>query len=359
VNVRADGRLAAAIRRLERVTDRRLLPAHPRVPELRRWDGPGMVPPTVWMIAPVHDKPSGGIRKQYRAVDVLNEAGVPASIVHERAGFACTWFEHETRISAAADVAVGPRDVIVVPEIYGPSIRTLPRGIRQVVFNQNAYLTLDALAADGGAAASPYVGNPDLGAVAVVSEENAEVMRYAFPGTPVKRVHHRIDAALHHSPAALAGRRIAYMPRRRAGEAKQVLELLRLRGALDGWEVVPIAGRSETEVAELLRSCRIFLSFSEREGFGLPPCEALACGCLVAGFDGFAGREFFQAPSAVAVENGDVIALARAVEELMRRTEIDPAAARADAEAGARFVYDRYSAEVERRDLVDAFAPPA
>ena len=54
-----------------------------------------------------------------------------------------------------------------------------------------------------------------------------------------------------------------------------MLRLLELHGALDGWEVVAIEGRSETQAADLLRSSRIFLSFSELEGFGLPPCEAL------------------------------------------------------------------------------------
>jgi hypothetical protein len=329
----------------------------PQVPPLRA--GAVDRPPMVWMIAPDWDKPSGGVRKQYRAVDVLNAAGVPAAIVHRRPGFACTWFEHSTRIVPAAEVVAGPRDVLAVPEIYGTSILVLPRGVRQVIYNQNAYLTLDALAARGPSAAAPYVANPDLGAVAVVSADNAELLRYAFPAAPIRRVRHGLDPALHHPAAAPAGRRIAYMPRRRPEEAAQVLGLLRMRGALEGWEVVAIEGRSEREVAEILRGSRIFLSFSEREGFGLPPCEALACGCLVVGFDGFAGREFFRPPFALTVADGDVAAFARELEALMRRTEELPEQARAAAEEGARFVHERYSTQVERQDLVDVFAPPA
>ncbi|RKQ94101.1 glycosyl transferase family 1 [Solirubrobacter pauli] len=358
----ADERLRSAARRVARragaLLDRRSGVVQANVPRLRL-AATAPATPTVWMITPDWNKPSGGIRKQYHAVDVLNAAGHPAAVVHERRGFRCSWFEHATTIVAAADVELGPRDVIVVPEIYWPSIRRLPRGIRQVIYNQNAYLTLDALAAAGPAAAAAYVGNPDLGLVAVVSDENAEVLSHAFPDVPIARVRHSIDEALHHPGAEARPRRIAYMPRRRGEEARQVLELLRLRGALQGWEVVPIEGRSETEVAELLRTCRIFLSLSEREGFGLPPCEAIACGCLVVGFDGFAGREFFQPPFARSVENGDVLALARALEALMVETESDPAAARAHAEAGVRFVRERYSAEAERQDLVAAFAPPA
>lgn len=327
------------------------------VPRLRVARGRATGPPTVWMLCPVWDKPAGGIRKQYRAVDVLNGAGLPAAIVHPKAGFACGWFEHETRVVAAQEVLVGDQDVIAVPEIYGPAIRNLPPGVRQVIFNQNVYLTLDSLAAGGAAAAEPYTDNPDLAAVVVVSEDSAEVLRYAFPSAPIRRMHYGLDPAIHHPPAEPAGRRLAYMPRRRADEAARVLRLLELHGALDGWEVVAIERRSETEAADLLRSSRIFLSFSELEGFGLPPCEALACGCLVVGFDGFAGREFFQPPFAMRVEDGDVVAFARRVEELIRRTEANPAAAKAASEAGTRFVHEHYSQDAERRDLLGVFAP--
>ena len=327
------------------------------VPRLRVAERRTVGAPTAWIICPDWDRPAGGIRKLYRAVDVLNAGGVPAAIVHDRAGFACSWFEHTTRIASAGALTLAPGDVVAVPEIYGASIRDLPAGIRQVIFNQNAYVTLDTLAADGDAAAAPYVDNPDLGAVAAVSEHNAELLRYTFPGAPVRRIRHGLDPAIHHPGAGPRGRRIAYMTRRRPELAKQVLELLDRRRALDGWEVVAIDGRTEREVADLLRSSAIFLSFSELEGFGLPPLEALACGCAVAGFDGFAGREYFELPYATRVEDGDVFGLARAVEALVAAHEADPAALAAAGAAGAERVLERYSTAVERQDLLDLFIP--
>jgi len=308
------------------------------------------------MICPDWDKPAGGSRTQYRVVDALNDARLSAAIVHRRAGFACSWFAHTTRIVAAADVVVGEQDVLVVPEVYGPSILELPRGVRQVIFNQNAYLTLDSLIA-APAAAAPYQENPDLAAVMVVSDDSAAVLEHAFPGIPIQRIRLSVDPVIFHPPAEPAPRRIAYMPRRRANEASQVLRLLELRGVLDTWEVVAIDGCSDVEVADLLRSSRIFLSFSEREGLGLPPIEALACGCLVVGFHGFAGREYFRPPFAEAVEDGDVLAFARAVERLARRIDEDPVGTAALGDAGARFALDRYSPAREQSDLVDVFAP--
>ena len=328
----------------------------PRVPRLRLDLDATTVSRTVWMLCPDWDKPAGGLRTQYRAVDILNAAGIPAAVVHKRSGFACSWFSHTTRIVAVADVRVAEGDVIVVPELYGSAILDLPARTQHVIFNQNAYLTLDSLMT-GPAAAAPYLENPDLAAVMVVSDHSAETLAHTFPGIPIRRIHLGIDPAIHHPPAESAPRRVAYMPRRRSEEAAQVIRLLELRGVLDTWEIVAIDGCSETEVANLLRSSRIFLSFSEREGFGLPPCEALACGCLVVGFDGFAGREFFRPPFAETVEDGDVVAFARAAERLIRRFDENPADMAEIGRTGADYILKRYSREAERQDLIDVFGP--
>ena len=54
--------------------------------------------PTVYFCAPDWNVPAGGIRVFYRHVDILNEAGIPAAVLHRRAGFRCTWFENHTRV---------------------------------------------------------------------------------------------------------------------------------------------------------------------------------------------------------------------------------------------------------------------
>ena len=155
------------------------------------------MPWTAWFMCPDFERPSGGIRKLYGSVDILNDAGLEAAIVHQRRGFRCTWFEHRTRIVSNKRTAVRQQDVIVVPKIYGRSIRDLPQGVRQVIFNQNAYLTLNSLVRDR-AAAAPYIDNPDLSTVLVVSEDSARLVEYAFPGIRVQRVRPGLDPVLYH-----------------------------------------------------------------------------------------------------------------------------------------------------------------
>jgi glycosyltransferase involved in cell wall biosynthesis len=317
---------------------------------------PASSPPTAWFICPDNKSPSGGVRKLYHCVDTLNAAGLNAAILHARPGFRCSWFENTTRVVSANGVTLGPRDIFVVPEIYGQSICDLPRNTRQVIFNQNAYVTLKSLE-DGLANAAPYTNNPDLVLVLVVSQDNAEVLKRTFPGTPVRRLRLGIDSGLYHPPKASKQRRLVYMPRKRPDDAAAVLAQLRLRGVLDDWDIVAIDGRSEAETAELLRTARLFLSFSFREGFGLPPLEALACGCIVVGYHGFGGREYFHPPFAIAVEDGDIAAFVRTVEATIHNIDNDPQCTDSLVAAASRFVSERYPMDAEKQDLLNIFGP--
>lgn len=309
-------------------------------------------PPTVHYLCPHVDRPTGGIRAIYRHVDLLNAAGIPATVVHAPDGFSCTWFDHDTRIIGARSVALARQDVLVVPEWYGPCLGALPVGPRIVVFNQNAYRTFAGLD-DTAAAGAPYRGVPGLEEILVVSRDNADYLRFAFPELPVSLVRNAIDPALFHPADRSPGRRIAWMPRKRADDARQVLRLLAGHGSLEGWEVVPIEHRTEAETADLLRSCVIFLSFSAQEGFGLPPAEAMACGCYVVGFPGLGGREYFDPAFSSPIEEGDVLAYARETATLLRS---DPAMLTERARSASAHVLSRYSLDRQREDLLAFFS---
>ena len=77
---------------------------------------------------------------------------------------------------------------------------------------------------------------------------------------------------------------MAFMPRKNAADVVQVLNLLKFRGALRGFELAPIHGQPERQVAAVLGEALVFLSFGHPEGCPLPPLEAMACGCVVVGY---------------------------------------------------------------------------
>jgi glycosyltransferase involved in cell wall biosynthesis len=147
---------------------------------------------------------------------------------------------------------------------------------------------------------------------------------------------------------------MSYLPRKLAGEARDVVELLRLRGALDGWEVESISDVDEVAYAAVLRRSRVFLCFSHREGFGLPPLEAMASGCIVVGFDGVGGRELFR-HHGISVENGDVLAMAQAAEQVLRGWKTNPASFERAATEASEFARSTFSLERERSDVLSVF----
>ena len=191
-----------------------------------------------------------------------------------------------------------------------------------------------------------------LGAV-VGSARDADYLTYAIPGLKVRRVHYGIDPELFHDREPKQ-QVVSYIPRKLTEDAHEVIELLRLRGALEGWHVEAIDNVDEAAYAATLRRSAVFLSFGHREGFGLPPLEAMASGCIVVGFDGLGGHELFR-DHGIAVGNGDGLALARAAERVLRDWVVDRAPLTTAARVDAEFVRATYRLERERDDVISAF----
>jgi glycosyltransferase involved in cell wall biosynthesis len=297
---------------------------------------------TVFMLCPDYDLPSGGVRIQYRHVDLLNEAGINAAVLHQRKGFRCTWFDNTTQVTDIRSSAVGPDDVLVISELELDRLPRLRRQVRHIVLNQSGHLTWTR---DGDAVAHHYATAPDLLGVIVVSEHSAQMLSHAYPRRKIRLVRNGIDDALFHPGNQPRQRRITYVPRRGQQEITQVLYLL--QGRLRDWELVCLDGLRQAEFAAGLRSSRITLCLPYQEGFGLPTAEAMACGNYVIGFHGFGGREFMRPEFSCPVETGDVLAVAKAVEHAIVEDSTDDQWCISRGELASAFVLDTYSRQQE------------
>jgi len=329
-----------------------------RPPELRFGPAEVDAPRRIFYLSPDPPGPRGGVRVLYRHVDVLNGAGFDAAVIHHTAGYRANWFAHDTRTVAAQNVVVTPRDVLVVPEFYGASIAawptgpTGPTGPTIVLFDQGAYYTFDGMSV----ADAKAIDERSDASILTVSEDSLELLRYAFPRSTVTSVRSVIEEqTFHPAPDAASRRRIAYAANRRAQERHELLSILELRGLLD-WELVPIRGMSETQVAETLRTCAIFLAFNEREGFGLPPAEAMASGCYVIGYHGQGAQEFFDPAYCRPVPESDLLDFAQAIERAAASYDADPRVLTDAGLAASRAVLGRYHLDGLRTDLVAFFA---
>ncbi len=318
------------------------------IPNLRT--GHRTQPTTVYYLAPSESTPSGGVRVIYRHVDALNELGIPASVLHDRAGFRCTWFENDTRVQATDDVELQPNDILVVPEFYGVRMQGIPDGVRVLVFNQGAYHTFDHMDLGSSASGAPYSNVPDLLGILTVSADSEKLLAYSFPGIPIMRARPVVDGTIFHPGSTPGTTQLAFMQSRRKTEREHLLHLLSARGI--DWTLAPIAGKSESEVAAILRRSAIFLSFSDRDGFGLPPAEAMASGCYVIGFTGGGGDEFFDPEYSAPVTTilDFAIAVERAAAEPVERLH------ERGVDASER-ILARYSVDGLRDDLARAYEP--
>jgi hypothetical protein len=307
----------------------------------------------IYVFCPDDNNPWGGIRKLYRHVDVLHGHGWPAAILHKQPGFRCTWFANQTPVAYAGHAAVGASDFVVVPEVYGPNIKAMFPGVRKVVFNQNCYLTFSGFPPNLPEGDMPYA-HSDVLAAFVVSQDSQEYLRYAFPQLQVYRLRYSIDPELFHANTPKQ-QQIAFMPRKQGEDVIQVLNILRARRALAGFTLMPIHQKTEAEAAAQLRAARIFLSFGHPEGFGLPPAEAMACGCITIGYHGGGGREFFLKDLSFPIEVGDILGYARTVEDVIRRCREDPEGLATLTQRAAAFIREHYSSTNEVNDILSVW----
>jgi hypothetical protein len=308
---------------------------------------------TAWFLVPDLVQPTGGVRGLYRFVDHLVASGIPASVVHEERGFRCSWFESDTPVTWLDDVVLGRGDLLAVPEISVSTVAQLYQDTPMVVVNQNQYLTFQYCGLPPSP--SPNVLPDTVVAIIVGSEDGRDYAKLAFPEVPVERVHYGTDTSVFHPPEHPKEQAIAFMPRKRVEDIVQILRILERRRSLDGWRLYPINALVEPAPADILRRSAVFLSLNQQEGFGSPPVEAMASGCVVVGYAGRGGREYMRPEISFPVDEGAIADFVRAVEHVItewengeRFTELT--------ERAAKFVETEYSPARERDDFARIFS---
>jgi hypothetical protein len=185
-----------------------------------------------------------------------------------------------------------PQDVYVVPEGWPNALAPgLAAGARCFVYCQNwAYFhngLPDGVTWDRLPVSFLAVSDPVARYIELATGILPPVLRPA------------ISPALFFPPAqkpAPGPVRVGYMPRKNKALAAMIRQTTTARAARTGLalEWTAIEGLSRQGVAEALRACHVFLATGFPEGCPLPPLEAFACGCVVAGFAGFGGFDYMR-----------------------------------------------------------------
>lgn len=99
------------------------------------------------------------------------------------------------------------------------------------------------------------------------------------------------------------------------------------------WKIIILENMSNKEIVKYLSLSKIFLSFSNFEGLGLPPIEAAICGNKVIGYTGEGGKEYFKLPLFEEVSKGDIYdfsnKISKNIKELKNNWHLDSSNQRA------------------------------
>ncbi len=233
---------------------------------------------------------SGGLAVLYQLAEQVQALGHPVWVTPREAGAPgldtcsvpiCPW----------AELRLQPDDLWIVPEGWSNALAPgLSASCRCVVYVQNWAYVFSSL--------PEGVNWRDLPvSFLAVSQPVAWFLKTALgKEAPVIRPALNLDLfSPSQTPTTDKGLRIAWMPRKNKACALQIKAIVEARqkmGAPITW--LEIDGKNPAQVADTLRNSHLFLATGFPEGLGLPPLEAMACGCLVAGFAGLGGWDYMR-----------------------------------------------------------------
>lgn len=261
---------------------------------------------------PSINKPIGGVKVIIRHCEQINSfvgSNVSAKLFCPvESSPKLNWFNHSiaTKVDACFDIA---SDFIIIPELwalrYGTALKN--SGISYAIFVQNGYFLFhNVLPEDNIALEQLKEVYTSAVRIYTISNDTTECVKRAFKncGDKITQLIPSVDTTIFH-PTKNKENIITYMPRKLLTHSSWLINQLKL-SEITNWEFIPIDKMTEEEVGKTLQKSRIFLSFSDQEGFALPPLEAALSGNIVIGYTGQAAAEYWSPPLFKEVKSGDL-----------------------------------------------------
>ena len=293
----------------------------------------------------------GGVKQAYRHVDVLNSLGYDAMVLLDDVSLRCQWFKNDTRIASRHEVSLEKGDYLFLPEgLPGiPSVRGIEKA-EIVIYAQNPYTLF--IRGFGGLNNVYSFYKERVRHVLCVSDHSLKYLSRLIPFVKIHRIRYSFDR----EPFGLGEQKeriVSYMTRRRGEDMDRVLAILNGIDTLKEWRIQPIADKTENEVAKLLKKSTIFMSGSFLEGCPMPPAEAMACGCVVVGWSGCGGHEYFKEGISFEIDDNDILAYADTMMNVFQypHEELIKIGIRA-----SEFIRSEYSVEKERQSISQAWS---
>ena len=308
----------------------------------------------IFFVSPENLTPTGGVNVMFQSADILDEQGWSSSVHFQSSDYTYTHYPSRVKTSYTVfpndfrDVGVlrglgrklgrwsserrkprrpganhfrtpGRSDLVVLPDFWISS--QVPRfsGLPTAILAQDVFGSIRGSL--GPMARGKAVPQDFRGFITTSKASQAAVRAFG------NGAHYHVPLFLGDTEFAFhesKKRQICFMPRRRNDEVVAMTTFLKSRVENLGFDLVPIEGMSWAEVRRTMAESLIFLSFSRREGFGLPPAEAMAMGCLTIGYTGVGGDEYFTPDIAFPVPEDNFVAFYNQVVSVLERYVAEP-----------------------------------
>lgn len=310
----------------------------------------------IYFLTPDAVKPRGGVGIIYEMVELLNDSGFEAFVLHEKSGFVYPFTEASPRIKYSAFTPVTDDDLVVIPEVFGRKLHMLLPDSKYVILNQNTHLTFRGWGfpdPENPSTNNPYNDSRCLGVICVSDRNIASITELKL-NCPLYRINYQslVGNTVPLSERTLS---IAFMPRKNSNDAELVLNRLHFVNKLEKVTLTPIHNMSKRDVISTLANSSIFLSFAEREGFSLPILEAMAQGCLVVGYDGDGGAEVLTRETGFPIHYGDIDDYSRCLQMIIETWGVDIRVFESKCEAAKNLLKERHSPEIWRKSVLETW----
>lgn len=230
---------------------------------------------------------TGGHKMVVRHVETLRELGFDAHCACSQADKTPSWFEHSLTFDKPG--ALGADDIVVAADDVPHVLRNLASTpARIIVFAQNPYW-FAAAGFEGLAAFSPE----RFPTILTVSDRLGATVRRAYPKADVRVIPCFADERLFRPAATPKQPRVVYTPRKRVVEGAAIKAMFgKFHPRHSDLEWLPLIDASERDVAAALGDSALFLSLNRLESVGITTLEAMASGCVCAGFTGVGGWNY-------------------------------------------------------------------
>lgn len=248
--------------------------------------------------------PSGGVKICYLHCELLNKLGFYAKPLL-LGDFNITWFKYVAEPTTIMKIGydLNKSDIVVCSEVI-PYEGLKFKHARKIMFVQNWI---------GTTVQRPFLkacdmrkSYYDLGYDAVITcgQFVADYLRRNKKGNATIITNGINQSKFFYNHKLKEKNRILWFPRKNYEDGKKITG--EVKKAISDVKIVRATNLKEEQMISEYQKADIFLATGYPEGFGLPPLEAMACGCAVVGFTGGGAREFMiNGKTAMVSEDGN------------------------------------------------------